>query len=75
MKIAELSNGKYAIQVSRFPRRFLDLKSPGYHWDAQNKYFEDCQGTLDEIIFQMQQMKVVKNKITILRYINHDTAK
>jgi hypothetical protein len=48
MKIVELSNGKFAIQISRFPRRFLDMKNTIYTWKRNSIYFQDCFCTKEE---------------------------
>jgi len=48
-RIVEFENGKFGIQVSRFPNRFRDLKTDGYFaWRVKHIEFIDCQGTLEE---------------------------
>lgn len=66
MKVVELSNGKYAVQVRRFPIRiFIDMANPIHRWSRYDRFFEDCQCTKEEAI------NYVKNRdCKVVRYHN-----
>jgi len=42
--IVEFSNGKFGVQVGRWPAKFADLTSPRYSWGLRTKCIDDCMG-------------------------------
>ena len=59
-KIAVLENGKFAIQTSRFPKAFLDLRSTKHTWSPGDTYFNDCLGDLETC---REKLKAISLKV------------
>lgn len=61
-QIVELSNGKHAILVSRFPKRFLDLNNTCFKWGVRDRYFNDCLSSLEvcQSMLGYARVKIVK---------------
>jgi hypothetical protein len=60
-RIVKFNNGKYGIQVGFIFAKYVDLKS-NWTWSKGGKYFQDCQGSLEEVkeIFSERYPEVVK---------------
>ena len=43
LRVVELSNGMYAVQKKKFPRRFIDLTNRNFTWGIGSEFFKDCQ--------------------------------
>ena len=39
-KIVELDNGRFAVLVNRFPKRYISLQGSGWDWYAMNETTE-----------------------------------
>lgn len=50
MRIVEFSSGKYAIRKWFFLYKDISRSGVGYWWSSQSQYFEDCLGTLEEVV-------------------------
>ena len=46
----QLMNNKHYLLKDNLLDRYVDLKSPGYSWSIGTSYFNDCKGTIDDVI-------------------------
>lgn len=47
MKIVKFENGKYGVEKGFLFKKYLDLISPPFEWTCGDKYFDHCQGTME----------------------------